>query len=712
MPSKPDFAEVGSAALEMAHVLLPEWLGGKRQGHEWQGETRSNGGLGNSWAVNLDTGAWLHGAGDEKGGDLVSLYAALNHIKQAAALKEVALQVGLTERRPPKILSRAAQSTQKPAERVPLSAPQPTPHPTHGEPTAIYRYGDAFWVCRYDFGEGEKLFRPFTWRKGHWEATGYPEPRPIYHLTEIMQEPDVPVLVVEGEKCADAASGVMRGYITTTWANGAQSVTKNAWEPLFGRDVLIWPDADEPGLKAAATLAELLTGHTKRLRVIQPNGQPPGWDIADAIAEGWDSAKIAEWAKTHVKEITPVVVESPPPAVVEDGDNSALVTWQSLKLDCGEGGQPHATVANVSMILQAHPDFRERVWHDTFTDQIRTTMNGCVERRWTDADDLNLTVFIQQSLRLNKVKQDMVASGVLHAARLVARNSLTDWLDSLEWDGVVRLETWLADTLGCDNNEYTTAVAVNWPISMVARAYVPGCKVDTMPVLEGAQGMSKSTFLEVLGDPWYGSIPIAFGDKDFLQAIQGHWLVEIPDMSGFSRREQGHILATMSIRNDIYRASYGHHTVNHPRVTVFAATSETDDYLQDARGRRRYWPLRCTEINIDVLREQREQIFAEARDRYREGAKWFKMPGMADEEQADRAAPDLWTDRVIDYATELWTSSRAIGITSARILSDAIELPLAKQTDVEKRRIARIMRENGWIQRRDAYGRKWRKAER
>jgi predicted P-loop ATPase len=205
---------------------------------------------------------------------------------------------------------------------------------------------------------------------------------------------------------------------------------------------------------------------------------------------------------------------------------------------------------------------------------------------------------------------------------------------------------------------------------------------------------------------------MAFGDKDFLQAIQGHWLVEIPDMTGFSKREHTHILATLSNRNDIYRPSYGRHTMEHPRVTVFAATSETDDYLQDVRGRRRYWPLRCSEISLDTLRNQRNQIFAEAVHRYKEGTKWYEMPDSADMEQSARAVPDLWTDRVLDYCNELNASSRPgaqVRITSSRILADAIELSLAKQTDVEKRRIARILREDGWIQIQTADGRLWKK---
>jgi len=91
-----DFETVGAAALAMATILLPEWLGGKREGHEWLGERKSNGGPGDSWKVNLNTGAWGAFAGDERGGDLISLYAALHHIEQLAALNQVAGIVGVT----------------------------------------------------------------------------------------------------------------------------------------------------------------------------------------------------------------------------------------------------------------------------------------------------------------------------------------------------------------------------------------------------------------------------------------------------------------------------------------------------------------------------------------------------------------------------------------------------------------------------------------
>lgn len=737
------FEDVGAAALEMAPVLLSQWLGGKRQGHEWVGERKANGGPGDSWSVNLNTGAWGAFATGEAGGDLVSLYAALNHLDQLAALKAVADMVGVTEGPSAYVLSRVAPP--KPPESKPEPIPDDAPpierHPKHGAPSAVYAYGSAFRVCRYDLPEG-KVFSQHTWRDGKWIGKGYPAPRPAFNVAALAAQPDAPVIIVEGEKCAEVAAHMLKKYVAMTWAGGSQAVRQADWSVLTGRDVIIWPDADDPGKAAAAWLAAHLTNIAERVRVVQPNGQPPGWDIADAMAEGMDAKAIAKWAGEHIRTIeapTPAAVSLPPteptrvglgvatlepvsqtllPASerVRDGDypaeqapQSALMMWQSMPLAKDSKQIPHSTLSNASVILRFHPAFAGKIWLDTFRDKIYHTLTGAA-RIWSDADSRRVTAFIQQSLQLPKFNTMHVNEAAQHAAECNQHNSVVEWLDSLEWDGIPRLDEWLADSLGVERNEYNRAVSNNWPISMVARAFKPGCQVDTMPVLEGYMGRGKSTFLEILGGEWYKTLPMAFGDKDFLQAMQGAWLIEIPDMTGFSRREHTQVISTISTRTDEYRKSYGRHTEAHQRVAVFAATSETDDYINDTRGRRRYWPLRCKSIDLDVLRAQREQVFAEAVMKYRAGASWHIMPESADAEQLDRAPDDLWSNTVLNYAEHLWVSN--IAVTSHRILLDAIDMKLALQTDSEKRRVAKIMRENGWIQVRDHTGRRWKKVER
>lgn len=723
-----DFDAVNAAALEMAPQLLAEWLGGKREGVEWVGERRANGGLGDSWKVNLNTGVWGHfgasGPGSG-GGDMVSLYAALNHLDQLPAMRQVASLVGVADR-PARMLNRSREAPAAPVapEQIPPDAPPPPAHPIHGEATATYAYGRAFLIARYETLKG-KTFLPWRWRKGTWWNKGYPAPKPLYGAQYLHKHPDAPILIVEGEKCADMANKFWKNYHTLTWAGGAKAVAQSDWSVLKGRDILIWPDADEVGRAAAAQIASLLSRVASRVRIIDIQGEPEGWDIGDAIGEGWSVERIAQYSKERVRTVHPSLgalapaelTKSPallsPEAQIDEA--SAFVSWQSLGLDTNEGGVPHPTLANASLILQMHPRFKGHVWFDEFTKKIYHNLKGS-ERQWRDEDDEDLTVFIQQSLRLAKFTLTLINQSVRHAARRNARNSLTDWLDSLAWDGIDRLDTWLADTLGVDSTAHTLAVSRNWPISMVARAYVPGCQVDTMPVLEGVTGLRKSSFVNILGAPWYASLPEAFGTKDFLQAVQGRWVIEIPDMTGFSHREHTHILATITNRTDVYRASYGHYVEEHPRSCVFAATSETEDYLQDIRGRRRYWPLRCKHIDLDVLRAQREQIFAQAVREYRAGSPWWDMPAETDVEQRQRAIPDIWTDKVIKYVEDKWDFQERSGspsaITSADILEYGLFVATAKQGQIDRNRIARIMRENGWIQSRTTYQRHWIKIKR
>jgi putative DNA primase/helicase len=717
--SKPDFAAVGSAALEMAHVLLPQWLGGQRKGHEWVGERRANGGVGDSWSVNLNTGAWACFSSDAKGGDLVSLYAELNHLKQSAACKQVAELVGVTDRRVPTLPRSAPPTRERPAEPIPLGAGDPP-----GDPTAVYRYGAAFAIARHD-GPAGKSFAQWTWRGGAWSPHGYPKPRPIYNLAALARHPDAPVMVVEGEKCAEAAAAVLRRYVVVSWAGGSGSVHKNDWTPLAGRDVIIWPDADEAGLKCAAILGAILSNSAKHVRIINPSDHSGGWDIADAIAEGWDANRIAQWATEHIRIIEPaaqkpkksngiIAPESAEadaavdteylPVAERDEDyefgappRSSVLVWKQIGLSADSNQKPYATLANASLIMRFHPDFKGKIWWDSFCERIYHTMNTPMPQEWNDVDSARITAFIQQRMDLPKMTLKLVQDAIVHAAHEAPRNSVQDWLNGLTWDGVERLDTWVGDCLGVELTPYAMAVGRNWIISMVARAYKPGCQVDTMPVLEGLQGEGKSSALEILGDRWYAAVGTAFGSYDFIQTIQGKWLIEIPDMAGFSRREHSHVIATITTRTDRYRMKYGRFDQDHPRKCIFAATSETDDYLPEMRGYRRYWPLRCREIQLETLREQRESIFAEAVHAWREGASFHRMPREAtSDEQRSRTTDDLWTEDVLNYCAQRAMAGHPVSPT--KILTDsAIEMPRKQLDHVSKLRVTNILKAHGWV---------------
>jgi hypothetical protein len=526
---------------------------------------------------------------------------------------------------------------------------------------------------------------------------------PIANLEQVTERSTTPVLVVTSLPAMLAADEFLPRYVATTWTGAP---TKADWEPLAGRDVTIWPDRDAKSQTAARTLARHLYGIAKSVRTVVFNGD--GRELIDTVESQQSGETTYGWIDAHAKVLAPPPQAKPIPATTEQ---SVSVIWQSLPLSLNAKGEPHPNVSNGSIFLRFLEDFKGKIWLDTFRDKIYHTTRGGSPTLWTDSDTRRICVYFQQTLRMPKFSAMTAFEAVQHAAECDRRNSVIQWLESLEWDGRPRLNHWLVDTLGIERNEYSEAISRNWAIAMVRRAFQPGCKFDHMPVLEGKQGLSKTSFLEVLGGEWYKSIPTAFGEKDFLQAIQGAWIVEIPDMTGFSKREHSAILATITIRVDEYRKSYGRVVESHPRVAIFAATSERDNYLNDIRGRRRYWPLRCTSIEVEALATQRKQIFAEALIAHRNGEPHWVMPAQhADAEQMQRAEPDIWTEAILEKAEKRWLENlgdrKRANITAYKLLED-IGLTVDRQTQKDRNRVSEIMQINGWDIYRAPHARLW-----
>jgi putative DNA primase/helicase len=279
---KADFAAVAQAALSHADTLVPAWLaGGKREGHEWKCGDLS-GAPGGSLSVNLSTGMWGDFAGDEKGGDLVSLYAAIHGMKQLDAARELARQLGLTigaQRSDDKGAQKGARKSapptpvhHKPSKEwqtmvpVPSIAPQARlVHPFRGEPAAHWTYqrDSALYgyVCRFITSDGGKEVIPMTWCQSladgtmKWQWKAWDEPRPLYLPGGTLRQPMLgsdgiwapapPIAIVEGEKCADALHlQIGEAFDVLSWPGGGKAVDKAAWDWIRGRRVIIWGDVD------------------------------------------------------------------------------------------------------------------------------------------------------------------------------------------------------------------------------------------------------------------------------------------------------------------------------------------------------------------------------------------------------------------------------------------------------------------------------------
>lgn len=367
---------------------------------------------------------------------------------------------------------------------------------------------------------------------------------------------------------------------------------------------------------------------------------------------------------------------------------SALLTG----LDCNAKGVPYSNHRNVVYLLQHDPEWSSaRIWHDTFADRVMITDGPA--REWRDDDDIKVTVTLQDVHGLRAVNSRVVGDAVRYVARQRPKHVVRDWLATLVWDGVPRIAHAFTDYWGASDDEYTMSASRNFLIGIAARILHPGCKLDTMPVFEGAQGIRKSSALQVLGGPWTSTAHESVTSKDFYQGMRGKLIIEVAEMQSFTRAEVNAVKTMMSNPVDDYRPSYGRNVVSYPRQCVFAGTTNADDWADDSTGLRRFWPIRCGDINLVLLTAAREQLFAEAAAAVHAGAHWWMMPASTADVQAARQFHDEWTDVVMNWC-EIQPSSD--GVQIRHILLNALKITDDRIDKRMQMRVASILKLHGW----------------
>ncbi len=629
--------------------------------------------------------------------------------------------------------------------------------------TWVYRGGDGeilFYVARYEYLEDgvlKKVTPQWTWGSRdakHWEwgMGHFNKPRPLYHLDQLAQRPDAPILVVEGEKAAEAAAQLLPRYVVVTWPGGAQAVKHAVWSVLEARDVVLWPDADRPGIEAMRLVARTLEGVARRVRMIHPPiGTATGWDAADAQAEGWDTAATLAWAKEHIGEAlrvyAPVDLEAPPPTpreleariVIEPKPapppktppaalpaitaevrvdpagsvddltaNLPLERWEKLRLILTGKGLPIENIDNIVRVMDHAEELKGHWWLDTFHQRIFTDWRSGEARELGDAELLHLTLWMQRTLGLRKLSTSTVDAAVQIVAARDRRSEPAAWLRSLTWDGTPRVHELFTRWFHAKRTAYTEAAATNFLTAMVARVLAPGCKADAMVILEGIQGAGKSSALQVLGGAWYSEATETVLSKDFFVSLQGKWLVEIGELDAFNRAETTRVKQVITATSDRYRAPYGRHAQDYPRQCCFVGTTNDDEYLRDPTGARRFWPVRVAEIDREGLAAVREQLFAEAVQRFDEGHAWWEMPA-ADtlSAQRSRRAVDEWESLIARWIVEnhrieegrsVWfTREEALTeATVGEVLGRLLLIEEGRWNRADQMRVAHAFRSLGW----------------
>jgi putative DNA primase/helicase len=397
-----------------------------------------------------------------------------------------------------------------------------------------------------------------------------------------------------------------------------------------------------------------------------------------------------------------------------------VAKWLDLETSSGlivnEDGTARAIVANAITLLKTSPCWQDVLAYNELTlspVKVKSTPWGEETGPWTDNDDTKLTewfqrhnLFIDSSKKAGEAANSIALENSFHP--------VLNYLNSLAWDGVPRLDTWLSTYLSSPHNKYTCAVGKCWLISGVARMYKPGCKVDHVLLLEGPQGFMKSMALNVLAsDEFFLDDFADIHDKDGKLKFHRAWIVEMAELVGARHSAIDTLKAFLTCKDDIFRAPYDRRPQSHPRTNIFAATTNNATPFADETGNRRFWPVACGKIEIEKLRADRDQLWAEAVARFKGGEHWWfdapELNKLADEEQAKRYQSGH-LDEIIEAflgnptqrrdfagaAVTPWRSTRDyVSIEDIRI--HALDKTLDRWTQAEMNSVARCLIHNGWV---------------
>lgn len=314
-----------------------------------------------------------------------------------------------------------------------------------------------------------------------------------------------------------------------------------------------------------------------------------------------------------------------------DDEPEENVEWLK-KLEVTSKGMIASTITNVSLILLNDPRVSGSFFFDAFKERPIVSgdlpwikLKDRISPVWGDTDDAGMRQFLEHEYKIESAAK--IRDAVDLAMLEKTRHPVREYLENVIWDGESRLDTLFIKYLGAEDSVYTRAVTRAALIGAVARIMKPGCKHDHMLVLVGPQGCRKSTTLAKLGKDWFSDSLFTMAGKDALEQLQGYWIIELGEMAAARKSEVEQIKSFISKQVDSYRSPYGRRVQDHPRQCAFFGSTNDDEFLRDATGARRFWPVVVTDVGrvmADQLTgEVIDQIWAEAVQAFRAGESWY-----------------------------------------------------------------------------------------
>lgn len=662
-----DIPDLAKKLQVRAENILKDWFpNGKKLGNEFLVGSL-NGESGQSLRINIETGKWADFSNTtDRGGDLVSLYAAKNKITNVSAAKVLSDEFGIRVKREKKLNGNGHEN----GSNV-VGIYDPFADKKWGAPTGRWTYykdgKPYFHVCRYervtDDGKKSKTYRQLVQREdGVWivglKSAGITKPYPIF---SDKIETDT-VLIVEGEKACVAARGFCPHNVVT-WFGGVANVKNADWSPVYGKKIIIWPDNDGPGHEASQQIKTILKEHCSDIRIVETS----------KFEDKWDAYDFAQ-AKKLWTEIT-------------------FQKHGALDLSLNSRGDPYINEHNVDLILSHEETYRGNIWYDEFRQKRMIK-----DKAFRDEDYSEIVVFFQRKMNMHGMSSNIVHGGVKFHCHKNRKNPVKEYYQDLDkkWDGKPRIKYFMSEAYGAKNSSYNQEVSKNFFLAMIARILTPGCKFDHMIVLEGHQGYKKSTSLkELVGEEFYWDCAEPMGSKDFLRGLKGKIIVELSELNSILKSDVDMVKKTLSCSVDEYIEKYQIENVVIPRTCVFVGTTNENEYLMDATGNRRFWPVKIEkEVDLEYIKANREQLFAEASYRLKNGETYweFKEEESKKEvvrEQQERLVQDEWME-VISEVVALTTE-----VSMSRIF-EKLNIPPEKANSRESHRVGRCLKMLGF----------------